>query len=216
MVFIFDFDGTLYSGANVFKDIPSFIDKYRRSFLPNLTDEEYNLIVNKNPSWLTLTSGADIAEHIYLFMKKYKSFDIKINDFRKWELNVIEPININKDEVVSATFLKSLCKQYPVYLVSNSDIIHIKHYMKQINIDPSWFKSIICNQFIKKDPTKKHYYQDILNWENCEPKNAFVFGDSITSDIIPAEKLGINAFRITDSTKIASIVQDIIKNFKFA
>ena len=215
-VFIFDFDGTLYSGEDKYCKIHNFINQYKRSFLQNLTDKEYEKIIKENPTWLQVYSGADIVELIYSFIDKYPNYNIDINDYRKWLLNVIEPVNIDKNQIINPAFLKSLCENFPVYIVSNSDIVHIKHYMKEMNIDPKWFKSIISNQFIKSDRTKKHYYQDILNWENCDPKNAFVFGDSITSDIIPAEKLGINAFRITDSTKIASIVQDIIKNFKFA
>ena len=212
-VFIFDFDGTLYSGENIYCNIHSFINNYKRSFLQNITDEEYEKILKENPSWSDAFSGADICEHIYLFIKKYPKLNIKINEYRKWLLNVIEPVEIDKNQVVDIVFLKKLCEKFPVYIVSNSDIVHVKHYMNQIGINPAWFKSIISNQFIKRDRTKKHYYKDILTWENCTPKEAFVLGDSYNSDIVPAKKLGINTFHITDSRKIKDIVEDVIDNF---
>ena len=196
-VFIFDFDGTLYSGEHIFDKIPKFIANYKRNFLPNITDAQYNQIVNENPSWLNAYSGAELAKHIYLFMKKYPNLNITIKDFRKWELNVIEPVDIDKKQTINPAFLKKLCQDYPVYIVSNSDIIHVKH--------------IISNQFLAKDQTKKHYYKDILAKENCSPQNAYVFGDSERSDISPALKLGINAFLIKDSRKIQNIIENIIK-----
>lgn len=212
-VFIFDFDGTFYTGENIYSLIPEFINKNKRNFLPHLTNEQYDQIVKENPSWCSIFSGADLAEHIYMFIKKYPSFNITIKDFRKWELNVIEPVLIDKTQIVDSKFIKQLCKEYPVYIVSNSDIIHIKHYMKDLQLESNWFKDIISNQFLAKDQTKKHYYKDILTKENCEPQNAYVFGDSIKSDLIPAQKLGINTFHITDARKIKDIVEDVINNY---
>ncbi len=212
-VFIFDFDGTLYSGENIFSQIPEFIDKFKRSFLPNISDNEYDLIIKENPSWLEIYSGQELANHIYSFIEKYPNFDISINAFRKWELNVIEPINIDKNETIDTIFLKKLCKENPVYIVSNSDIIHVKHYMKKLKVNPKWFKNIICNQFIKEDVTKQHYYKDILGYEQCEANQAFVFGDSYNSDILPAQKLGINAFLVKNVFEITKIIEEILNNF---
>ena len=210
-VFIFDFDGTLYSGKNIYSKIAGFINQYKRTFLPNLTESEYQKIINENPSWLEVYSGADVVEHIYSFINNYPDLTISINAYRKWLINVIEPVDIDLKQIVDVAFLSKLCKDFPVYIVSNSDIIHVKHYMKQIGIDPSWFKSIISNQFIKKDRTKRHYYKDILTWEKCSPKDALVLGDSYNSDIVPAEKLGIPAILVTDARKIRKTIQDIIK-----
>ena len=110
--YLFDFDGTLYSGENIYCKIHEHINKYKRSFLSNLTDEEYEKIVQENPSWQDAFSGANIAEHIYAFIKKYPKLNIKINDYRKWLLNVIEPVEIDKKQVVNTKFLQKLCEDF--------------------------------------------------------------------------------------------------------
>ncbi|MBR2909405.1 MAG: HAD family hydrolase [Clostridia bacterium] len=209
-VFIFDFDGTLYSGEHIFDNIHAFISKYKRSFLPNVNDQQYAKIVKENPSWEDAYSGEQISNHIYMFIKKYPTYDISIKAYRKWELNVIEPVLIDKNQTVDPVFLKKLCQEYPVYIVSNSDIIHVKHYMKDLNIEASWFKDIISNQFLAKDPTKKHYFKDILSKEDCKPYDAYVFGDSLSSDIAPAKKLGLNAYHITDARQLPNIIKNIV------
>ncbi len=210
-VLIFDFDGTLYSGKNIFSKIPEFIQANKRKMLPRLTDQQYTQIIHENPSWNDAWYGNDLARNIYILEEKYPNFNISIKDFLDWEASCLEPVEIDKNEVVDIEFLKMLCENYPVYLVSNSLPNHLKHYSSILGINLKWFKGIMSNRFYKKDLTKKIYYQRILNKENINPKNVFVFGDSNRSDLVPARELGINAFEIPSATKIVEIVTNAIK-----
>lgn len=211
-VFIFDFDGTFYSGKDVFNDLPDFINLQKRNILCNLTDKQYQILIKENPFWKDIHVGSEIVDAIYFFMEKYPDWKISIKNFLDWQNRTLEPINIDKSQIVDITFMQELCKHNPVYLVSNSSLYHIKHYLSYIGIDCNMFKKIISNRFTKKDRTKKHYYEKIAKDENCSAKNIYVFGDSVKKDLLPAEKLGMNTFFINDATKIKDIVLDVLKN----
>lgn len=206
-IIILDFDGTLYSGKNMFSEIPEFVNQNKRKMIPNITDSEYTQIVKENPTWADAWYGNDLARHIYGFIEKYPDFNIKIKDFLDWEASCIEPVNINKNEVVDTKFLEQLCKDFHVYIVSNSLQNHIKHYMKILNVNYNWFAGVLSNRFMKKDMTKKPYYLKVLKKENCRPENIYVFGDSNKSDIVPAKELGMNGFEIPSATMIPEIVK---------
>lgn len=205
-VLIFDFDGTFYSGEKAFSKLHSYVNKHKRDILPRLTDSQYKQVLKENPIWKEVFVGSDIVDFIYFIKKKYPSFDISIKDFWNWQNSKPDPIVIDKNYVVDTKFLKELCEKYPVYVVSNSSPVHVYYYMKKLKINPDWFVEIISNHFIAKDKTKKHYYQAILEKENCLPQNASVFGDSIKSDLNPAEALNIKTYHVTNACDIPYFV----------
>lgn len=211
-VFIFDFDGTLYSGDEAFAKIPNFIKRNKRKFFPNLTDYQYRKIAKENPEWKDVWVGCDIVNFIYKVKEKYPQYNISVKDFWSWQNTTPDPIIIDENEVVEATFLRDLCKQYPVYVVSNSSPLHIKFYMDKIGIRYSWFKKVISNHFISTDKTKGHYYQDILEEENCLPSQVYVFGDSIKNDLNPAKKMGMNTKHINSAVDIPKLVSKVLEN----
>ena len=51
-VIILDFDGVFYSSENKFKLVPDYVERNRRKFLPNVSDEEYTRICNENPKFV--------------------------------------------------------------------------------------------------------------------------------------------------------------------
>lgn len=211
-VIIFDFDGTFYSGEKVFDKLPAYLKEHRREILSSITDEQYEIIERENPTWQQAYHGADIVNHIYSFKKNYPEYNITIDDYWNWQNIRPDPIDIDKNEVVNPKFIEEICKKYPTYLVSNSSPTHLNFYLNELNIKNEWFVDIISNHFIEEDITKKHYYKDILTKEKCAPENAFVFGDSITSDLKPAEALGINTYHVTNATELESIVKKAIQS----
>ena len=164
-VFIFDFDGTLYSGYNKFALVSGHVNKHKREFFPRVSPKDYKLMVKENPEWKTVVDGMDIVNMIYDFKKKYPHLDISVRDFWNWQNDDPDPILIDRDETIDLEFIENLCKEYPVYVVSNSSPTHIKYYMHIIGVDPDWFKGIISNHFTAKDRTKQHYYISILEKE---------------------------------------------------
>lgn len=209
---ILDFDGTLYSGKHVFDAYPDHIHKHKREFLPQLSDKQYNQIVQENPIWKNLISASEIIEYLYIFKKKYPTFKIKIKDFYDWQNKHPDPLVLDDVLITSPKFLKSLCKNYSVYIVSNSTPNHILFYMKKFDINPKWFKKIISNRFVIRDHSKKHYYESILKKENCEPQNAYVFGDSVENDLKPAMDLGINICHVKNAKILEKKINKILNN----
>ena len=211
-VFIFDFDGTFYSGEHKFDKVAKNINDNRRSFLSNLTDEQYKTICKENPKWLAAKTGNDIIRSLTRIIKKYKEWNISLDNFYDWQKNFVYDIVLDPNKIVDNKFLKELCKNYSVYVVSNSSLKHIIYYMEKLNINNNWFKKIIGNEFKKEDPTKQHYYKEILEKENALAHNVYVLGDSVESDLTPALHLGINALYVDNAKNIKKLVTSIINN----
>lgn len=211
-VFIFDFDGTFYSGEHKFDKVGKNIEDNRRKFLSHLSDEDYKMICDENPRWVNAVTGNDIIRCMTRLMKKYKELNITPDDFYNWQNDFIYDIVLDYNQVVDAEFMKYLCKNYSVYVVSNSSLKHIYYYMEKLNIDTKGFKSVIGNEFKKEDPSKGHYYKKIMEKENANPHNMYVMGDSVESDLSPALHLGMNAFYVDNANNIKIIVSSIINN----
>lgn len=205
-VLIFDFDGVFYSGDQKFNNVASHVNNNRRKFLPHITDEQYNEICKEFPEWLNTVSGAEITDCIYKIKEKYPSYKISTEAFWDWQQEDIYPLIIDFGQVVNANYMEQLCKEYPVYVVSNSSPNHIHFYMKKLDVKPEWFKQIFSNRFEEFDRSKKHYYQEIINLEQCDSQNVYVYGDSVKSDLEPGKQLGVNTFHITNSNDIERIV----------
>lgn len=211
-VFIFDFDGTFYSGEHKFDNVGPTIEKNRRKFLPHISDEEYENICRENPKWMKAITGNDISKCIYSFKKKYPNLEFSVRDFCNWQNNNSYDIIIDYNQIVDIKFMENLCREYSVYVVSNSSLHHIYHYMNKIGINKNWFKGIFSNEFIEEDPSKEHYYKDILNIEKCKPHNVYIFGDSVGADLAPALHLGINAFYVDNALNIKALVTKVLEN----
>ena len=211
-VFIFDFDGTFYSGERKFDKVKKDVDLNKRKFLSKLSDDEYELVCKENPKWFNVVTGKDIVKMLSELKKKYPNLDISIKDFCDWQNDFIYDVIIDYTQVVDSNFIKSLCESYPVYIVSNSSLKHINYYLNKLNISNNWFNEVIGNEFLEEDPSKKHYYKEIMNKENVDPHNVYVLGDSVDADLSPAINLGMNAFYINNANNIEIIVNSLINN----
>ncbi len=209
-VIILDFDGTLYSGEHKFDLIPEIIEKNKRYFLPNLSDKQYELICKEVPSWNKAIFGSEITKSITEMLEVFPDLTISTKDFYDWQESHIDPIIIDPEETIDLDFLKWLCKEYPVYIVSNSAPPHILHYMKEIGVEPNWFVEVISNPFNEFDTTKKPCYEYICNKEGIDPTNLFVFGDSRTSDLNPAKKINANTGHVRDARLIPYMVKSAL------
>lgn len=209
-VIVLDFDGTLYSGEHKFDLIPDIIEKNKRVFLPHLTDKEYSIICQEIPSWNTAIFGSEITKSITEIIAKFPELPISTKDFYDWQESYILPIIIDPEQVIDMDFLQQLCLDYPVYVVSNSAPQHIVHYMKELSINPKWFRAVISNPFHEYDTTKKPCYEEIVKKENIEPKNLFVFGDSRTSDLNPAKKISAQTGHVRDARLIPYMVKSAL------
>ncbi len=209
-VIILDFDGTLYSGEHKFDLIPDIIKNNKREFLPHLTDDEYSQICESVPSWNAAIFGSEISKAIIEIKDKFPNLNVSTKDFYDWQDNHIDPIIIDKEETVDLKFLKKLCKEYPTYIVSNSAPHHIDFYMKKIGVKKNWFVDIISNPFSENDTTKRPCYQSIADRENIKTSQLYVFGDSRTSDLAPAQLLSATTGHVRDARLIPYMVNSAL------
>lgn len=211
MILVFDFDGHLYSGEKVFENVYDWVNSHRREFFPNLTDEQYNRVLEENPNLVKVVSGKDIAAEIHKACVKYPELNIDINDFWTTQYNQIYDINLNGAHFADTEFVKTLTNLFNCYVVSNSAPTHIYYYMGKIGIEPNGFKKIISNKFTVEDQSKQHYYIDIAKWENVSYDKLYVYGDSYGADLKPAEEIGSNVCHTTDSHMFKENVINTIK-----
>ena len=211
MILIFDFDGHLYSGENIFRHVRQWVNEHRRNFLPHLNDEEFKKIVDENVDFYNATSGLEIARELYKIKNKYPQLHIDIQDFWQCQQNEVYNIDLEGAHIVDTEFLKAISSLLNCYVVSNSSPKHIEHYMKKIGLDPAWFNNVVSNRFEEFDQTKQHYYIEIRNLENVSNKDIWVFGDSYESDLLPAIKLGMNACLTKDSHNVRGNIINAIK-----
>ena len=212
IVIAFDFDGTLYSGKYVYCFVPEYVANHRREFLTKISDSEFEMICRENPDFVKAVGGADIVREIYKLKEKYPHLTIDTADFVACQERYIYDIYLRGAHFVDLKFISEICSKYPVYIVSNSSQSHIRHYMHVLGINPSIFKVIYGNKFEQFDPTKKHYYEEIIKSEGILPSNLFVFGDSISSDLEPAIMLGATGVHSVDAEKLSDLVYSVIKN----
>ena len=205
IIIIYDFDGTFYSGEKVFNNVKGKVEANRRSFLPNVSDSDYEIICKENPLWLEKSTGADIVDLLYSFNEKYPHLDISVDAFNEWQENSDYEIVLTGAHLVSARFIEWICSLYPVYIVSNSANSHLSRYLKTLGMDKDWFRGVISNKFIKEDKTKKHIYKDIMEKENVAACDVYVFGDSERSDLAPAKALNMNTFLVKDAYDLEEI-----------
>lgn len=210
-IFILDFDGTFYSGENVFSLVNEHVDKHRRKFFPCLTDGEYERVINENPDFKGVYNGLDIANYLFELKNKYKDLKILPKHFYDWQNSYPDPIVLDGADIIDFRLIEELCNTYAVYVVSNSSLNHLKLYMKQMNINAKWFKKLIGNKFTLKDRTKKHYYKWILDNEKCKPSEVYVVGDSERSDLAPARELGMNCYYVPAASQAEEVLKKLIK-----
>ena len=136
-VLIFDFDGTIYSGPHKFDNVPNMVNKHKRLFLPNISDEEYNSVCVEFPMWNTVTSGKDIVDVIYDIKERHPEYNISTADFWNWQNESRYDIVIDWGEVVDIDYLYGVCDKFHTYVVSNSSPNHLLYYMEVLGINPN-------------------------------------------------------------------------------
>ena len=201
-VIIFDFDGTFYSGKHIFDNIEPKVNKNRRKFLPRLTDDEYAFVTKNYPEWEDCIAGRDIVDCIYKIKDENHKLDISTKDFWKWQQDNDYQIIFDDNEIVEEEFIKTVCKKYHSYIVSNSSPSHLQRYMNRIGVEEEWFKEVISNHFEEYDKTKKHYYKDIMKNEGVKAEEVLVVGDSEIADLQPAKLLNMNVLFISSAKEL--------------
>lgn len=193
---IFDFDSTFYSGEDwlMWGD---YLKNYVVSTFENAKDilQEYKV---END-----TSGMIPVE----IAIKYNG---NAESFYNYQKENIYPLNIDNLRVIDAQGLKELSKKYNLFIVSNSPVNYVHHYLKLFGIDKSLFTAIYDNEFKVEDVSKKLRFLQILKENNLKPNQVCVVGDSFGSDIVPARELNIFAVQVNDVKDTNNVINKLI------
>ena len=162
----------------------------------------------------------------------FNSFEKGLISSNEFVLSVqkILPKNISKNNIISAwnsmllnlpqkriLLLKELRKSFRLFLLSNTNEIHIEFFEKQmqeagqLETYYNCFEKIHYSSRIKYRKPDKECFEYVLKENKLEPKETLFIDDSI-QHIISARKLGINSYHLHENENINSIFPDIIQS----
>ncbi len=220
--FLFDLDGTLLPmDFNKFMELyfhnlgVHFYDKIEPKLLSKYIMDSTSMMTSKNNGesnedkfmnhFATLIDG-DIKEYREQFSVFYDTlFDnVKLSTYQSREM--MDSIKILKE------------KGYKVVIATNP-LFPMKanlHRIKWAGLDKDDFDYV--SSFEKNKYTKPHleYYNEVLNSINKKPKECYMIGNDVSDDL-PAGKLGLETYLITDcmvNSKEVTIDADNVGSYK--
>lgn len=199
-VVIFDFDDTLYRGT----DWRHWGDFVKCFFTEFLGDENKAICFMKKHKITHKTLGADIVKAMVADFGSGEAF-------LKYQEENIYPLTLETIKHIKNEELKKLKKCCKLYIVSNSSVRYVKHYLDKFEIDESNFAGIFQNDFVGDNPSKGVAYSNILDIECVEPSQVLVVGDNYNNDIVPALNLGMQGKCINCLESVEEIIERIIK-----
>ena len=110
--------------------------------------------------------------------------------------------------------LKNLKRKYPIYLLSNTNSIHISEFRRQIGEELyiefyNIFNKVYYSHEIGYRKPNAEAFKIILEENNLKP-NEVLFIDDSPQHIEGAKRLGIQSHHLQDNEKITTLFPDII------
>ena len=151
-----------------------------------------------------------ISELYFLETLKSKTENANINQVKKACNAMLLDLPNNRLNV-----LKSLKNKYKIFLLSNTNSIHISEFVKKIGIKKyqyftNLFEKIYYSHEIGLRKPQKECFQLILNENNLLAKEVLFIDDSY-QHILGAKKLGIQTYHLKDDEEITTLFPDIIQ-----
>lgn len=199
---IFDFDATLYTGADwngysdyfygIFVDIGAFgsVSEAHEKLLELYPDEpEYEQ-----------RAVFYLHDNEHLFKKFMQRRDDEIFD-----------ITSDYMQFCDYSLLSKLSKYYKLYLISDSPQSYLHFYLKKFGIDENDFQMVCANKYAKEDITKFPLMRDAMIDADASPDETLMIGDSLKYDKRPAEKLGIQFYLTKSVNETDAIMKELLK-----
>ena len=193
---IFDFDGTLYSGET-WKYWGDYLKKYIALTFENAEEILKEYKVDNDTSGIVPVKMAI----------KYTG---SAETFYNYQKENIYSLDIDNLKVVDAQSLRELSKTYKLFIVSNSPVNYIYHYLKHFGIDKDLFTAIYDNEFKAEDISKKPRFSQILKENNLKSNQVCVVGDSFSSDVAPARALNVFAVQVNNLKETNNVINKLI------
>lgn len=148
-------------------------------------------------------SSAEFKNHVAAKAGMKISFNAFFNGWNKIFLNAYPNI---------ASTLSNLQKNYRLVALTNTNIEHCKIWKTKYKKELSYFENIFCSCDIKARKPDKQSFEIVLDYLNCDPKNA-LFLDDNKINILGAENLGINAVHVTSQEQIMADLHVRLQQF---
>ena len=187
---VFDFDDTLYQGA----DWTNW-EKYCLHAARKLTGKNLR----------NIGSGEQVVQAL---VKHGLDPDLW-REYR--EKNPFPIKNPQEIQVIKNNDLRKLSKRYSLFIATNSTIPEVYDVCKQLKINPKWFKGIYSNRYEKDDLTKFTTYKQIAKEADLYPYEMMVVGNSFDCDILPAQNFGANTLLAENALPTYKNVRRAIK-----
>ena len=97
----------------------------------------------------------------------------------------------------------------PIYILSNDDKVYLEKSMELKGLKPT---GIICAELAHACKPNEKIFTYALSVANLKPEEVLLIGDSIASDITPAQKLGISPILITRGKDVEAEGVRVIKS----
>ena len=112
-------------------------------------------------------------------------------------------------------FLKQINKNYSIYLLSNTNALHIAEFKKKIGKQRyvefyKLFEQVYYSYKIGIRKPNSKAFQLILD-ENKLPANRVLFVDDSPQHIEGAKKIGLQTYHLKDNEEITTLLPDIIQ-----
>ena len=151
-------------------------------------------------------------EDFISFFKESENLKIKEIDFiNAWNAMLLE-IPVEKLE-----FIENLKKNYKIFLLSNTNEIHIKKFendLRKNNMLKQFYKcfdKIYYSSRMGKRKPDENCFNQVLEDNELSPENTLFIDDSI-QHIEGAKKTGIKTFHLENNKSILDLVPDIIQS----
>ena len=108
--------------------------------------------------------------------------------------------------------LQDLRKKYNLYLLSNTNKIHVEYYNKRLQEEYGFdhyvlFTKVYYSHDLGSRKPDPEFFRSMLADSKIEPKNT-LFIDDLEANINVAASLGINAFHLSSTLDIADLFKD--------
>jgi FMN phosphatase YigB (HAD superfamily) len=210
---IFDLDGTLYP-ANKDMDMGypgAAIQLLARKTGRDLAEVEQEFL-NRKEDLHSLINGKPTSTLTLLYY-----YDVSFDEF---ENEVDQVLNIDhyiQPDPKCVRVVQRIHTEYPLFLYTTNNAKVSRRILKRLGLDTLFPEE---RRFTYTDAGKldlprrekleyikpgKKGFKHILNKQNAEPERTLMIGDSEVSDILPARKLGLQIYHITDRNSFYSL-----------
>ena len=104
----------------------------------------------------------------------------------------------DKLELLPNEFFQKLSKSHNLYVASMSQLNYLLHYFDLYEIDKTCFKEILCMDLINHK-SKEELFKIVMQKEKCQPQEMLMIGDNLFHDVLPAQKMGMQALHFQGS-----------------